>query len=277
MTVAFCYDELIKAAGIKQGMTIDIVIDLFNVIMQCKANGQRFEAQEFIDALKNAVGNNGNVLIRTFNWDWCHGKGFNAKTTASQVGSLGNVAMKRLDFKRTRHPIYSWMVWGKNQNYLCNLDYVESFDERSIFAWEEKNKDAYQVNIGNPQVVGLTLFHYVEKEVGVSYRYIKNFTDSYTDENGITSEKTYSMYVRDLDYQIETVFSVYDDLLLKKGIMKKMFYEGIDITSYKIQELCATYVEDIKKNGKPSGVSLVPLQDRKYGMNYPKGAENLNE
>jgi len=261
MAEAFGYDELIRAAGIKQGMTVDIVIDLFNVTMHCKAKGLRFEPQKFIDALKNAVGNDGNVLIRTFSWDWCHGKGFDSKTTVSQVGALGNVAMKRPDFKRTHHPIYSWMVWGKDQEYLCDLDYVESFDESSVFAWEEKNKDAYQINIGNPQVVGLTLFHYVEKEVGVPYRYIKYFKGSYTDEMGLIEEKTYSMYVRDLDYQIDTDFTVYEKLLLEKGAMKKFSYDDIDITSYKIQELCEVYVDDIKQNGIPTGVTVVPLQE----------------
>ena len=255
------YTGLVKAAGIKEKDTVDVVIDLFNVTKQCLINGVSFAPDRFIDALQEVITEEGNLLIRTFSWDWCHGKGYRSRETASQVGALGNAAMKRADFKRTLHPIYNWMVWGRDQDRLCNIDETDSFGPDSIFAWEENNPNAYQIDFGSPRVNGLTLFHYVEQKVGVPYRYTKNFTDDYEDAAGNTSVRTYSMYVRDLNYHIDTDDTVYNDELIKQGILKEYDYNGIGIASYKIRELCEVYEADIRKNTIPIGVTLSPINE----------------
>ena len=256
----FDYCSLLETAGIKRGMTVDVVIDLFNVMKQCMKLHLFFDPDHFIDALNDKVGVDGTVLIRTFTWDFCHGRGFDIRTSPSQAGALGNVAMKRIDYRRTQHPIYSWMVWGKWSQMLCSLSEKESFGSESVFAWEEKNENAIQLVIGNPRTNGITLFHYMEEKVGVPYRYIKAFTDIYTDVNGIAGRRTYTMYVRDLDYVIETSDRVYDAELEAKGIKINCEYAGIPISLYKIQELCGVYEEDFSHNEIPRGVTLTPVQ-----------------
>lgn len=52
-----------------------------------------------------------------------------------------------------------------------------------------------------------TFMHYVEKELKVPYRYMKAFNSKYIDEQGEVEERTYSMYVRDLDIESETCLS----------------------------------------------------------------------
>lgn len=252
----FDYFGLLDKAGIKNGMTVDVVVDLFNVMKQSMQLKLHFEPNDFISALNEKVGKNGTILIRAFTWDYCHGKGFDIRNSPSQAGALGNVAMKRSDYKRTRHPIYSWMVWGKWKEYLCSLDEKESFGENSVFAWEERNENAIQLNIGHPKTNGLTLFHYMEEKVGVSYRYIKNFTDKYTDYDGNTNTRTYSMYVRNLNYVIETSDRIYDLQLEEKEIKKNREYMGIEINLYKIKDLCKVYEDDFRHNKIPSGVTL---------------------
>lgn len=256
----FDYDKLISTVPIRKGQTLDIVSDIFNIAKQCMALKLQFDPDRLISAFCSAVGENGTILIRTFSWDFCHGRGFDIRKTPSSAGALGNVAMRRLDFKRTRHPIYSWMVWGKNQEYLCSLDETEAFGENSVFAWEANTDTAIQVVIGSPSTNGLTLFHYVEEVVGVPYRYIKNFTDSYVDENGNSSTKTYSMYVRDLDYEIITDDTVYIPLLEEKGIKINGSFMDIAVELYKIKELCEVYEDEFRKNTIPSGVTLKSIE-----------------
>lgn len=255
----FNYDCMVNAIPVRKGATLDIVSDLFNITKLCWMMGQKFNPNRLIDAFCRAVGKEGTVLIRTFSWDFCHKKGFDVEKTLSQAGALGNIALKRSDFRRTKHPIYSWMVWGKYQEYLCSLDEKESFGPRSVFAWEDSNPDAFQIIIGSPSTNGLTLFHYVEELVGVPYRYIKEFTDKYVDDTGIESMKTYSMYVRDLDYEIITKDEVYIPYLEEKGIKINGIYKGIEISSYEISKLCRVYEEDMRKNGIPSGVTITPI------------------
>lgn len=254
------YEKLVNAVPIQKGQTVDIASDLFNIAKKCMTLKLKFDPNQLIDALCRTVGNDGTILIRTFSWDFCHGLGFDSCKTLSQVGALGNIALKREDFRRTKHPIYSWMVWGKYQNYLCALEEKEAFGPDSVFAWEEKNRDAVQIVMGNPAVNGITLFHYVEELVGVPYRYIKNFTGPYKDENGSESIKTYSMYVRDLDYEIITEDAVYIPMLEEAGIKVNGEYQGIGVQSYKISELCHLYERDFRKNKIPTGVTLKLLK-----------------
>lgn len=255
----FNYNCLINTLPIKKGAAIDIVSDLFNITKKCWSAGKKFDPNDLIDALCSAVGKDGTVLIRTFSWDFCHGKGFDAKRTLSQVGALGNVALKRSDFRRTKHPIYSWMVWGKYQDFLCSLEETDAFGMNSVFAWEDANPDALQINIGSPSTNGVTLFHYVEELVGVPYRYIKEFTDKYTDETGKESIRTYSMYVRNLNYEIVTKDAAYNSVLEDKGIKTNGIYEGIEISSYAISKLCRVYEDDFRKNEIPTGVTVTPV------------------
>lgn len=250
------YEKLVNAVPIQKGQTVDIASDLFNIAKKCMKLKLKFDPNELIDAFCRAVGIEGTILIRTFSWDFCHGLGFDACKTLSQVGALGNIALKRDDFRRTKHPIYSWMVSGKYQDYLCSLDEKEAFGPNSVFAWEDKNIDAIQVVIGNPISNGITLFHYVEELVGVPYRYIKEFTDIYRDENGNESIKTYSMYVRNLDYEIITKDEVYIPMLENAGIKVNGEYKGIGVQSYKISRLCRLYERDFRENRVPSGVTL---------------------
>lgn len=252
----FDYEELIKRSNLEREMTVDLVVDLFNVTKQSWLVGRKFDANNFIDAVCDYIGANGTVLVRAFNWDFCHGATFDIRSMPSRAGALGNVVMKRGDFMRTRHPLYSWYVKGRDAKYLCELDNRDAFGKDSVFAWEHHNPYAVQLNIGNPSTNGITLFHYMEEQTNVSYRYKKNFTGKYIDYEGNETIQTYSMYVRDLGYHITTNDEVYMDELIQKGIRLDGEYEGIKTQLYKIPELCDIYEKDFKKTGIPSGVTL---------------------
>ena len=64
---------------------------------------------------------------------------FDYKKTPSNCGSLSNIALQRSDFKRTKHPIHSFAVFGKHKNYLCNLENKSSWGEDSPFKFLYKN------------------------------------------------------------------------------------------------------------------------------------------
>lgn len=45
----------------------------------------------------------------------------------------------------------------------------------------------------------MTFYHYVEECKRVDYRFFKQFSGRYTDFDGSESEKTYALYVRDIE------------------------------------------------------------------------------
>lgn len=215
----FDYNEYLGMAGIKTGSIIDVSSALSTVKKFSDVNQLSFNADLLIDELKSIVGINGTVMIRAFAWSFCKGLTFNVRETPSEVGVLGNIAMKRNDFIRTSHPLYSWMVWGKYQNELCNLNYTDGLGEDSIFAFLEKNK-SHQLLIGKQQIAGLTIGHYVEQKMQVPYRCRKYFEGEYIDREGIVSHRRYSMYVRPLNIDVENIFG-------KEQVQKTMSEEGI--------------------------------------------------
>lgn len=193
------YEKIMdKIDRIEEGDIVYVVSDVLQLSIACRENKERFDINRFIDTILAKVGPEGTVLIPVFNWGFCKGETFDISKTISRTGALGNAALKRADFKRTKHPIYSFMVWGKDMEVLAAMDYKEAFGQESIFGYMHQNH-AKALVIGLPTMSGLTFIHYVEQMVGVPYRYSKDFTAVYIDGEGVESTKTYSMYVRDLD------------------------------------------------------------------------------
>jgi len=238
------YDKLFEAADIKEGDILDVTSDLFSVMLRFRELHKEFNANQLLDALQRAVGEDGTILIRSFNWDFCHGTPFNYKTTPSRVGVLGNVALKRTDFKRTKHALYSWCVWGKEQQFFTEIDPVDSFGEGSVFALLEEKK-ASLLRIGNTQVSGLTSLHRSEQRAKIPVRFIKKFTGQYINEDGSCEEKSYTMFVRSLDYDIRPREEILTENFIKKNVIKQYQYDGIGIDLIDLKKAGDAIYQDI--------------------------------
>lgn len=89
-----------------------------------------------------------------------------------------------------------------------------------------------------------TFAHYVEENVGVDYRYIKDFTAAYIDEKGNAAIKTYSMLVRDLDMGVETNLNPMGKRLEENNISTLRKINGVD---FYLIDLAASF-DEIKIN-----------------------------
>lgn len=195
------YDDFLALTDIQKGDILDVASDMLSIALFCKRKKIVFSPDKLLDALIDIVGEDGTVLVRTFNWDFCHDIPFDYKRTSSKVGSLGNVALGRSDFKRTQHPLYSWAVWGKDQEYLCGLKNTKSFGEGTPWQYFEE-KNAKFIRLGNATVPGFTFLHHIEQELQIDYRFEKTFRGKYLDAYERESIRDYSMYVRKLDRDI---------------------------------------------------------------------------
>ncbi len=233
--------------GIKEGDVVYVSSDVSRLFKVCQEHGELFGYHDFIDAIIKVVGKEGTVLFPTFNWDFCHDIPFNYKKTMSQTGILGHVAMKRPDFKRTKHPIYSFAVYGKDQDLLCNMDNVSSFGQDSPFAYLEKVK-AHNILVDVPYIHCFTFMHYIEQKVGVTYRYEKMFTGDYIDENKVKQRKSYSMYVRNLDLDVVNDMTEMGNLLDAKRISILQIINGIEFRNVDLAACVPLFEDDIKNN-----------------------------
>lgn len=240
--------ELASHLGINKGDRVYVTSDVKELLYGLMHHEDETDLSVLIDGIIDIIGEEGSLVFPTFNWSFCGGTPFDYYKTPCKTGSLGKIALKRDDFKRTKHPIYSFAVWGKDKEAMCALNNKSSFGSDSPFAFMVEN--GYRnLFIDKDLEHSFVFVHYVEQSVGhIHYRYLKDFTAEYTDENGITDIRTYDMNVRDLDMDVTNVIYAFEDEFIEKGVMKRFYINDLE---YKIIELKDAYpiiAEDVRHN-----------------------------
>lgn len=242
------YLEYFDDINMEQYSTIIIVSDMIKLIMQVQSTIGRFDGQLFLDSIKNKIQPHQTLLIPTYNWSFCHNQPFDYKNTTSAVGLLGNLALKDKDFKRTKHPIYSFAVYGKDKDLLCELDYKSSFCKDSVFGYIANTK-SLQIGLG---LNIYTITHYIEEAEyydKINFRYLKDFTNEYIDEYGNRELKTYSMFVRDYNKNVKIDISPINKFMLENQLISVKEYGDINIYIMDINVLLNVVRNDLKETG----------------------------
>lgn len=234
---------------IGNGDTVYVISDMMGLAIKYRNNGRKLNLDDIISGLISRVGSEGNLLFPTFNWDFCKGIPFDYYKTQCKTGALSKAALKREDFQRTSHPLYSFAVQGKCAEAFVRVNDPKSFGPNTIFDMLT-DLDAKALVIGIPALSGFTYIHHVEKMVGVPYRYEKNFTAEYTDCKGDTSTRTYSMYVRDLDMDPRHIngFEPLEKIMLENKVITKLWYGDVPVSCMKVRDTFEPIRKDICEN-----------------------------
>lgn len=202
------YEQIISKLDIRQGDVIHISSDILRLMVCARKHGERFDPDRFIDSIIRAVGEAGTVLFPTYNWGFCRGIAFDYKNTPCMTGALGKSALRRGDFRRTRHPLYSFAVWGRDREMLCAMNNESSFGPDSPFAYLHRCGRALTIDV----VDAYTFRVYIEERMSAKNRYLKTFTAAYIDRYGVESERTYTMFVRYLNRKFKDEQDIARDL-----------------------------------------------------------------
>lgn len=245
----FWKDIIANIDRIEEGDIIYLVSDVTALALKALSHKDVYDGNILLDSLIERIGPSGTLLIPTFNWDFCSGKEFNYLRTKSQTGALGNVALKRSDFRRTKHPIYSFAVWGKDQSLLCSLENKDAWGDGTPFSYLQENRGK-AIILGLENTQGLTSKLHNEQVFGVPYRYVKDFTAPYTDESGITETRTYSMNVRDYDMDPQYVLpqTVFSRILRDLNVLHTQTINGEPVSTVLLHELAQVEEIEIKCN-----------------------------
>jgi len=260
------YEQIIENLNIKKGDSLLLIADLTNILIDCKNNNEKFDGNKFIDSIIKKIGLKGTLLLPTFNFDFCKGKDFDYINTVPKTGALPKIGLSRKDFKRTKHPIHSFAVWGSGKEELCNLDNLSSFGNDSPFSYLHK-KNVKNLTIGLDYKLGFTMVHYCEEKVGVNYRLLKEFKGFYIDKNKKRELKTYKMYVRK-DVQLNTMTGIkpeLDEILKSKNEYIKYKINNNIIFSLNLKIIADILIDNIK--AKSDMVYLADVKNYLRQMN----------
>lgn len=240
-------EKLMDSFHLEKGDTILFASDVMKLMWLSAEAGKEFDLNNLIDELQNKIGAEGNILFPTYNWDFCRGITWNYHKTKSKTGTLTQLALKRKDFIRTRHPIYSFAVWGKDSERLYKMHDKNSFVGDTPFDFLCKAKNSKMICLDVNLTHCFTFVHYVEEIFQVPYRFLKNFTAQYIDENNNESTRTYSMFVRYLDRKVDVDFTGLENQLLEQSKMYKENIDGVTVWSFKFKDSYDIMAKDFEQ------------------------------
>jgi aminoglycoside 3-N-acetyltransferase len=219
--------ESLSSVGLNHGDTVLVHADA-GVAAQCLAASRTDKLNQFVRALKHYF-YDGTILVPSFTYSATKKEVFEPDNTKSQVGLFSEFFRTSDGVSRTKHPIFSFSVWGRDkESFLC-LDDTTCFGAGSLFD-EFYHRDGVLCCIGC-SIDRITFVHYVEQSIGAYYRYLKNFDAMIKQGESIKTFET-SYFVRNLD-----IDSSADLSLLKEYASNINFLKEVEIGRFPLQAI----------------------------------------
>ena len=233
--------DALRELGIRRGDTICVHSQIYSL---GKAGMLRNDYLNMIlKVLKEAVGENGTIIMPAFSYSFCDKQIFDVQESKSTVGILTEFFRNSEGVSRTVHPIFSFSVWGRRKKEFLNIG-LDAFSMDSVYGKMIQGNDK-MVLLGADK--GYTIYYLAEESVGVSHRFFKYFSGIVRD-----GEKEYDMtvpyYVRHLDKRSEEDPQKVSEYLLKKGIEARVPFGWGNISSFQCKNMYESIVEKIKED-----------------------------
>jgi aminoglycoside 3-N-acetyltransferase len=159
------------------------------------------------------------VCVPTFTFSFCNGEDYDVEKSKSKMGALNEYIRKLPDSVRSRDPLMSVAVLGRDTSVVKDLG-RHSIGADSTFDRLRAKGGVKFLFLGARPSKCMTYVHYVEERLGVPYRYNRDFTGNVTDASG-TARETYTLFVR---YRgvIPSETGEYEQLLVDRGLMTRV-------------------------------------------------------
>lgn len=265
--------DIPQKLGIKKGEKILVNSAAEDFMKSCREQGDPSDFNDLLEAFMEAVGEEGTLIFPAYNWDWCAGAAFDYRTSPSNAGALSQAALNHKKFRRTKHPIYSFAVWGKDQEKLCSMENKSAFGKDSPFEYFREN-NVINVIMNAELKHSFAFVHYVEECLldKIQYRYMKNFRADYTDEDGICTKRVYSMCVPCRWYEVKEETSCLEREFIGAGVQNKIEINGWNVSFIELGKAYPIIEKDILENNSRKLCSfrgqdsMLSIEDDLYGI-----------
>jgi len=235
--------DALKESGVKDGDSIFVHSDLksFGKINSVIKRNDFLES--FVEALKEVVGRDGNIIMPTFSYSFCRKEIFDPEITPSTVGVLTEYFRKLDGVSRSIDPIFSVAAMGPDKNYFIDVG-EDCFGKKSIFDKLYK-KNAKLIFLG--ETFDMTYVHFVEQSCGVPYRFDKKFTGEVRQKKEL-KEFAFNYYVRPLDKNIDYNLEGIASFLENQGVLKKVILGSSKIRVVSAGDVFSKLKEGLQNN-----------------------------
>lgn len=148
--------------------------------------------QLFFDALMNRLGEDGTLVVPTFTYSFPRRKMFDLKESISDMGLFAEWLRKHPNAYRSCDPSYSVAAIGSYAQALTSRIPENSFSPDGFFG---RFLDANGIVLNLNFDAGSTFLHYLERQIGVPYRFDKTFEGLIYDGNNARRARN-TIYVR---------------------------------------------------------------------------------
>lgn len=228
-------NEIARHLPIRPGDVLWLTADLTRLAFAAVRNEGRFSADSLIDGFQELLTSEGTLIIPAFNHDLKKNDRFDARSTRPMTGALAWAALKRDDFRRTQHPLHSFLVWGRDAEKLLQLDNKSSFGPDSPFGFMLR-QDAKMLMIGTGVSESFTFVHFVEEEKKVRYREYRKYKIDYISEEGESGSRHYTLFAKKPGWTMD--MEMFSRHLGTTGLLKEKKINGVSFAWLGLREAC---------------------------------------
>ncbi len=157
------------------------------------ASGQEDYYGMFKDSIFNVIGDAGTLVVPTFSYSFCKGEAFDSSATPTTCGFFSEMLRKDSQSLRSEDANFSVAAIGAKARLFTEDAPCFSFGEHSF--WERFLIHKGKICNFNFDA-GSTFVHYVERRLGVDYRFDKAFK-GVSIRNGLERERVFHHWVYD--------------------------------------------------------------------------------
>jgi len=169
------------------------------------------------------------LVVPTFTFSFCNGLDFDIANSRSKMGILNEFIRKQPEAVRSIDPLMSVSLVGSDKDLAEGIGHLSIGKDSTFDKLHNRDKVKF-LFFGTHLGDCFTYMHYIEAFVNSHYRYNKDFTGKI-----ITPEKTYqdtyTLFVRYKNVKAGTGSYTYEDILVNKGIAKKISCGDSSITT----------------------------------------------
>jgi len=235
--------QALRAAGIVPGQTVLVHSSLMRLGTPGDCTAAELPARICAE-LRDAVGEDGTIVVPTFNFDFCRGSPYDPASTPSKgMGVLSEFVRRLPGARRSPHPMQSVAAIGPRAEEICARDTASSFDPGGPFATLVE-LEARGLLLGAP-MQSFSLVHLVEERLEVPYRYWKTFSGPY---GSPPSARSYRMYVRDLAIDPMLDLAPIEQLLARRGQLGGATAGAGWIRSFAVRDFLSVALEHVARD-----------------------------